>query len=163
MSEQPSVAAGPAALAALAVDIADEGARPGRLDRVVALGRTANFVRRHLEVTVLRNFNLTWTGYDVLHLAVMHRPIDTGVVAAVAHVSTGTVTRSAAVLIKRGLLRRAVAPNDRRRSLLAPTSAGWALNQQVRAQLIAALNTVLDTGPGNPDGRDIAALRRLIS
>jgi DNA-binding MarR family transcriptional regulator len=161
MSEPPSVAADVAAPAA--PETGGEDAGPGRLDRVVTLGRTANFARRHLEATVLRDAKLTWTSYDVLHLTVMHRPIDTGVVAAVAHVSTGTVTRCAAALIKRGLLRRSVPTKDRRRSLLAPTAAGWALNQRLRAQLMAELNTLLDAVPGGPDEHDVAVLRRLIT
>lgn len=138
----------------------DDG--PGRLDRIAALCRTANFARHHLEVTVLYDAHLTWTSYDVLHLAVMHRPIDTGVVAALAHVSKGSVTRSATALIKRGLLRRSIPTTDRRRSLLAPTAAGWALNQQLRVQLIAELNTLLDAEAG-ADRHDIAVLRHLIT
>ncbi|MFB9362005.1 MarR family winged helix-turn-helix transcriptional regulator [Actinoplanes nipponensis] len=139
---------------------ADDG--PGRLDHLAQLCRTANFARRHLETTVLYDANLTWTSYDVLHLAVMHRPVDTGVVAVLAHVSKGSVTRSAAALIKRGLLRRSIPATDRRRSLLAPTPAGWALNQQLRAQLIAELNTLLDAQP-SANRHDIAVLRHLIT
>jgi len=160
MGDQPPGVADVAAPAA--PGIGDNGDGPGRLDRVAALCRTANFARRHLEVTVLYQANLTWTSYDVLHLAVMRRPVDTGVIAALAHVSKGSVTRSAAALIKRGLLRRSIPITDRRRSLLAPTTAGWALNQHLRAQLITELNTLLDARVG-PDRHDIAVLRRLIT
>jgi DNA-binding MarR family transcriptional regulator len=161
MIEKPSgVVAAPATSAAPGIAGADDG--PGRLDHLAQLCRTANFARRHLEVTVLYHANLTWTSYDVLHLTVMHRPVDTGVVAALAHVSKGSVTRSATALIKRGLLRRSIPTTDRRRSLLAPTAAGWALNQQLRAQLIAELNTLLDAQPG-ADRHDVAVLRQLIT
>ncbi|MEU7906418.1 MarR family transcriptional regulator [Actinoplanes sp. NPDC049118] len=135
---------------------------PRRLDRVTALCHTANYARRHLEHTVLRDANLTWTSYDVLHLAVMHRPIDTGALAGIAHVSKGTVTRAATILIKRGLLRRSRPPGDRRRAVLAPTAAGWALNQQIRADLIAELTRLLDTTPGTGT-HDLAVLRRLVA
>lgn len=148
VSEKPSGVAG------------DDG--PQRLDRLVVLCRTANFARRHLEVTVLNDANLTWTSYDVLHLAVMHRPVDTGVVAALAHVSKGSVTRSATALIKRGLLRRSIPTTDRRRSLLAPTANGWALNQHLRAQVIAELNTLIDAESGAAR-HDVAVLRHLIT
>ncbi|GLZ00827.1 MarR family transcriptional regulator [Actinoplanes sp. NBRC 103695] len=163
MSEIPSSAAG---IAELAMPAAPGGAGddvgPGQMDRLAQMCRTANFARRHLEAAVLYEANLTWTSYDVLHLTVMHRPIDTGVVAALAHVSKGSVTRSAAALIRRGLLRRSVPTKDRRRSLLAPTAAGWALNQQLRSQLIAELDTLLDTQTGA--GRhDVAVLRQLIT
>ncbi|MEV8509662.1 MarR family transcriptional regulator [Actinoplanes sp. NPDC051475] len=163
MSEKPSGDAHLATLAAtVAPGLAGAEAGPGRLDHVAQLCRTANFARRHLEVTVLYEANLTWTSYDVLHLTVMHRPVDTGVVAALAHVSKGSVTRSATALIKRGLLRRSIPATDRRRSLLAPTTAGWALNQQVRAQLIAELNTLLDNQV-SADRHDIDVLRHLIT
>lgn len=162
VSENPSGVADVAALAASATSGAAADGGPGRLDRLVVLCRTANFARRHLEVTVLYDANLTWTSYDVLHLAVMHRPVDTGVVAALAHVSKGSVTRSATALIKRGLLRRSIPTKDRRRSLLAPTPTGWALNQQLRAQLLAELNTLLDTEAG-ADRHDIAVLRHFIT
>jgi DNA-binding MarR family transcriptional regulator len=143
---------------------ADAGADPGprRLDRVTTLCHTANYARRHLEHTVLHDAHLTWTSYDVLHLAVMHRPIDTGVLAALACVSKGTVTRAATALIKRGLLRRSTPDGDRRRALLAPTSQGWALNYQLRAHLIDELTQLIDTDP-TTDTHDVATLRRLIS
>ncbi|WP_199515717.1 MarR family winged helix-turn-helix transcriptional regulator [Nucisporomicrobium flavum] len=163
MSEHPSVTADVPVLAVPAAPsspVGDAGA--GWLDHVAVLCRTANFARHHLEVTVLYDANLTWTGYDVLHLTVMHRPVDTGVVAALAHVSKGSVTRSAATLIRRGLLRRSIPAQDRRRSLLAPTAEGWALNQHLRGQLIGELNALLGTGAGA--GRhDIDVLRHLIA
>ncbi|GAA0547504.1 hypothetical protein GCM10010172_31620 [Paractinoplanes ferrugineus] len=163
MSEKPSSAVGIAGLAmSTAPGNAGEEAGPGQLDRLAQLCRTANFARRHLETVVLYDANLTWTSYDVLHLTVMHRPVDTGVVAALAHISKGSVTRSAAALIRRGLLRRSVPAEDRRRSLLAPTAAGWALNQQLRGQLIAELTTLLDAQAGT--GRhEIDVLRHLIT
>ncbi len=162
MTEKPSGVADVAALASATLGIAGADAGPQRLDHLAQLCRTANFARRHLEVTVLYDANLTWTSYDVLHLSVMHRPVDTGVVAALAQVSKGSVTRSAATLIKRGLLRRSVPTRDRRRSLLAPTAAGWSLNQQLRAQLITELNTLLDAASG-ADRHDIEVLRHLIT
>ncbi|MCM4085119.1 MarR family winged helix-turn-helix transcriptional regulator [Paractinoplanes hotanensis] len=162
MREDTSGVVDVAAPASAAPGIAGADDGPGRLDHLAQMCRTANFARRYLEVSVLADANLTWTSYDVLHLTVMHRPVDTGVVAALAHVSKGSVTRSAAALIKRGLLRRSIPTRDRRRSLLAPTAAGWALNQQLRAQLIAALNTLLD-GQSDADRHDIAVLRHLIT
>ncbi|MFG1995209.1 MarR family winged helix-turn-helix transcriptional regulator [Actinoplanes sp. NPDC048988] len=163
MNGHPSVAAGAAAPAAPAAPSSPgDDAEAARLDRLAVLCRTANFARHHLEATVLSGANLTWTSYDVLHLTVMHRPVDTGVVAALAHVSKGSVTRSAAALIRRGLLRRSIPAKDRRRSLLAPTAAGWALNQQLRGQLITELNTLLDTQAGVVR-HDIDVLRHLIA
>ncbi|MEU4243983.1 MarR family transcriptional regulator [Actinoplanes sp. NPDC026619] len=136
----------------------DTGLR--RLDRVTTLCHTANYVRRHLETAVLRDAHLTWTSYDVLHLAVMHRPIDTGVLAALANVSKGTVTRAAADLTKRGLLRRTTPKQDGRRSVLTPTVAGWELNQRLRAQLVTELALLLSTGSGN---QQTAVLHRLVT
>ncbi|GAA3952040.1 MarR family transcriptional regulator [Actinoplanes auranticolor] len=147
-----------------AVTPSDTAADPGpkRLDRVTALCHTANYARRYLEHTVLDAAKLTWTSYDVLHLAVMHRRIDTGVLATLAGVSKGTVTRAATTLIKRGLLRRSTPDSDRRRSLLTPTSQGWALNHQLRLQLIDELTRLTDTDPATGT-HDIAALRHVLS
>ena len=141
---------------------AGEQAAARRLDRVATLCRTANYARRHLEATVLYDAKLTWTGYDVLHLAVMHRHIDTGVLARLASVSKGTVTRAAAALIERGLLHRTVPTGDRRRVVLAPTANGWVLNHQVRTQLIAELARLLDAEPAT-DTDSLAVLRRLVA
>ena len=157
MSENQSGAGGTFSALAIAKD---DG--PRRLDRITMLCRTANLARRHLEATVLHDAHLTWTSYDVLHLAVMYRPIDTGVVAALANVSKGSVTRSASDLIRRGLLQRSIPATDRRRSLLAPTAEGWILNQQLRAQLVASLNTLLNNRSGT-DHRDIVVLRQFIT
>lgn len=136
---------------------ADPG--PRRLHQISTLCRTANYARRHLEHTVLRQARLTWTSYDVLHLSVMHRPIDTGVLAALVGVSKGTVTRAAATLIRRGLLQRTTPEQDLRRSQLTPTAAGWELNHDLRQRLIAELTRLVDT----PSPRaDVANLRRLL-
>lgn len=116
----------------------------GRLDHLTVLCHTANQTRRYFERTVLSPARLTWTGYDVLHLAVMHTPIDTGALAAIAGLSKGTVTRAAHTLIERGLLHRETPQNDHRRAVLTPTAQGWALNLSLRGQLIAELARLLD-------------------
>ena len=135
------------------MNTADVSLGPGRLDHLTMLCHTANHTRRHFERTVLAPARLTWTGYEVLHLAVMHTPIDTGALAAIAGVSKGTVTRAASTLIERSLLHRETPQVDRRRAVLAPTAQGWALNLSLRGQLISELARLLDPyqSPGNTE------------
>lgn len=142
--------------------VADSGCGPLWLDQVAAASHAVNYIRQHLEHTVLLGAKLTWTGYDILHVTVMHRPIDTAAVAAITGVSKGTVTRAATDLIKRGLLRRTRPENDRRRAVLAPTNEGWTLNQHLRSDLIVELNWLLKAAPSA--GRNhLGLLRNLIA
>jgi DNA-binding MarR family transcriptional regulator len=141
---------------------ADANLAPGRLDYLTMLCHTANHTRRHFEHTVLAGARLTWTSYDVLHLAVTHTPIDTGVLAAIAGLSKGTVTRTAHTLIGRGLLHRDTPPADHRRAVLAPTAQGWALNLSLRNQLITELLRLLDT-QATTGTAEFAHLRHLLA
>ncbi|WP_169792518.1 MarR family transcriptional regulator [Actinoplanes sp. NBRC 101535] len=75
------------------------------LHRTAVLCRRGNRIRRHLERAVLRDAGLTWSSYDVLQLAVSHRPIDTRTIAEIAGVSKSTVTMVADALSRRGLVR----------------------------------------------------------
>jgi DNA-binding MarR family transcriptional regulator len=133
-----------------------------RLDHITVLCHTANHARRYFERTVLGPTRLTWTSYEVLHLAVTHTPIDTGALATIAGLSKGTVTRAARTLIGRGLLHRHTPQSDHRRAVLAPTAQGWALNLTLRGQLIAELARLLD--PPSPSGTsEFAHLRHLLA
>lgn len=117
-------------------------AATGELDlltTVSRLCRSANFVRGHLERTVLRDVHLTWTAYDILQLIVARRPIDTRTIAAVACVSKATVTITSNDFVQRGLVRRDFDPTDTRRVRLHPRPAAWQLVTEVRADLTRAL------------------------
>ncbi len=105
-------------------------------DAVSMLCRTANLVRRHLEHHVLHPASLHWTTYDVLHLVVAHRQIDTRTVAATSGISKATVTVAVKALLGRQLINRIVDPDDHRHVYLRPTVAGWQVLHELRPQIL---------------------------
>ncbi|MFE6055280.1 MarR family winged helix-turn-helix transcriptional regulator [Kitasatospora sp. NPDC056446] len=86
--------------------------------------RAANAVRQHVENTVLRGSDLTWTGFTVLWVVWIWGEMETRHVAEEAGISKGTLTGVARTLESRGLLRRSEHPSDGRRALLALTPEG---------------------------------------
>ena len=105
-------------------------------DAVSVLCRTANVARRHLEHRVLYPAGLHWTIYDVLHLVVAHRQIDTRTVAATSGISKATVTVAVKALVGRQLISRIVDPDDHRHVYLRPTVAGWQVLHELRPQIL---------------------------
>jgi DNA-binding MarR family transcriptional regulator len=106
------------------------------VDFAVQLCRSANYVRRHLERTVLRDARLSWTSFDILQLICSRQTIDTRTIAAAACTSKATVTIVSTELIKRSLIVRHHDSEDARRVILSSTPAAW--------QLIAAVSDRLD-------------------
>ena len=100
------------------------------------LYRAASAIRNHLEQTVLRPADLTWTGFVVLWVVWIWDESETRHVAAEAGITKGTLTGVAQTLINRGLLRKEVPAHDRRRTLLSLTDEG----QQLMQQLYPAFN-----------------------
>ncbi|WP_436528260.1 MarR family winged helix-turn-helix transcriptional regulator [Actinoplanes sp. HUAS TT8] len=120
---------------------------------ITAMCRASNLIRRELERLVLSEAELTWSSYDVLHLAVSRRPIDTRTVAEVSCLTKGAVSICANGLENRGLIRRGRHVEDRRRVLLHPTAEGLRLIEEVRPQLSTAAHRLLQHPPAgmNPD------------
>ncbi|MGA8852173.1 MAG: MarR family winged helix-turn-helix transcriptional regulator [Aeromicrobium sp.] len=95
------------------------------------LYRAASSIRNHLEQSVLRSLDLTWTGFVVLWVVWIWDEIEARNVAAEAGITKGTLTGVARTLISRGLLTKQVPEHDRRRSLLSLTDEGQHLMQQL--------------------------------
>ncbi|MFI6324266.1 MarR family winged helix-turn-helix transcriptional regulator [Nonomuraea sp. NPDC050556] len=88
------------------------------------LHRAVNAIRNHLEQSVLRAQDLTWTGFVVLWVVWIWGEMETRHVAAEAGISKGTLTGIIRTLESRGLLTRLSHATDGRRVLLRLTPEG---------------------------------------
>ncbi|MDX6741121.1 MarR family winged helix-turn-helix transcriptional regulator [Actinocorallia sp. A-T 12471] len=98
---------------------------------VANIYRAASAVRQHLENSVLREQELTWTAFVVLWVIWIWGESETRHVAAEAGISKGTLTSVARTLESRGLVRRSDHPTDGRLVLLDLTETGQELMQRV--------------------------------
>ncbi|GAA3368360.1 tyrZ transcriptional regulator YwaE [Streptomyces sannanensis] len=93
--------------------------------------RAASAVRQHLENSVLRGADLTWTAFVVLWVVWVWGESETRHVAEEAGISKGTLTGVSRTLEGRGLLRRTGHPADGRLVLLSLTEEGEALMRRL--------------------------------
>ena len=105
--------------------------RRDQMAAVANIHRAAAAVRQHLENSVLRHADLTWTAFVVLWVVWVWGESETRHVAEEAGVSKGTLTGVSRTLESRGLLRRADHPSDGRLVLLSLTEEGEAFMQRV--------------------------------
>lgn len=98
---------------------------------VANIHRAASAVRQHLENSVLRGADLTWTAFVVLWVVWVWGESETRHVAEEAGISKGTLTGVSRTLEGRGLLKRAGHPSDGRLVLLSLTEEGEALMQRL--------------------------------
>ncbi|MFE7777286.1 MarR family winged helix-turn-helix transcriptional regulator [Streptomyces sp. NPDC057445] len=106
------------------------GDTPIRHEQMAMVGnihRAAAAVRQHVENSVLRGSDLTWTGFVVLWVVWIGGEMETRLVAEEAGISKGTLTGVARTLESRRLVRRTEHPTDGRRVLLALTDEGEAV------------------------------------
>lgn len=99
--------------------------------------RAAAAVRHHLENSVLRPHELTWTSFVVLWVLWIWGEAETWSVAEEAGISKGTLTGISRTLGSRGLVTRSPHPEDRRRVLLSLTPDG----EKLMEELFPAFNT----------------------
>ncbi|MEU6142891.1 MarR family transcriptional regulator [Streptomyces sp. NPDC047081] len=110
------------------------GGVPLRREQMAAVAniyRAASAVRQHLENSVLRGSDLTWTAFVVLWVVWVWGESETRHVAEEAGISKGTLTGVSRTLESRGLLVRAGHPTDGRLVLLSLTGKGEELMQRV--------------------------------
>ncbi|MEU6356180.1 MarR family transcriptional regulator [Streptomyces sp. NPDC047072] len=103
---------------------------------VANIYRAASAVRQHLENSVLRGADLTWTSFVVLWVVWVWGESETRHVAEEAGISKGTLTGVSRTLEGRGLLRRAGHPSDGRLVLLSLTEEG----EELMGRLFPAFN-----------------------
>ncbi|MEU1165850.1 MarR family transcriptional regulator [Streptomyces sp. NPDC005921] len=141
------------------------GGIPIHRDQMAAVAnihRAASAVRQHLENSVLRGSDLTWTAFVVLWVVWVWGESETRHVAEEAGISKGTLTGVARTLESRGLLARAGHPSDGRLVLLRLTDKGEELMQRV----FPAFNeeeAFVTTGLSDAECRSLAqGLRRVV-
>jgi DNA-binding MarR family transcriptional regulator len=125
--------------------------------------RAATAVRQHMENSVLRAADLTWTAWTVLWVLWIHGEMESHEVATEAGISKGTLTGVVRTLRSRNLLHHNAHPTDGRRVLLSLTPRGDSLMHELfpafnaeEAFVAAALTP--------EDCRDAAdALRRIVA
>ncbi len=88
------------------------------------LFRAANAVRNHLERTVLRPHDLTWTAFVVLWVTWIWEEVETRVIAEEGGFSKATLSGVLSTLEGRGLLVRERSAHDGRLVLVRMTPAG---------------------------------------
>ncbi|MGP4002399.1 MarR family winged helix-turn-helix transcriptional regulator [Streptomyces sp. 8N706] len=104
--------------------LGDTPIRHDQMAMVANIHRAAAAVRQHVENSVLRGSDLTWTGFVVLWVVWIGGEMETRLVAEEAGISKGTLTGVARTLESRGLVRRSDHPTDSRRVLLGLTPEG---------------------------------------
>ncbi|MEV1083165.1 MarR family transcriptional regulator [Streptomyces sp. NPDC050211] len=110
------------------------GGLPIHRDQMAAVAnihRAAAAVRQHLENSVLRGSDLTWTGFVVLWVVWVWGESETRHVAEEAGISKGTLTGVTRTLESRGLLRRTGHPTDGRLVLIGLTDKGEEFMERV--------------------------------
>jgi DNA-binding MarR family transcriptional regulator len=95
------------------------------------LHRAAGAIRNHVEQTVLRQSDLTWTGFVVLWVIWIWGEPETRHAAEEAGISKGTLTGVVKTLEARGLVARSAHPSDGRLVLLRLTPEGQALMERL--------------------------------
>jgi DNA-binding MarR family transcriptional regulator len=127
------------------------------------LYRAVNSIRNHLEQSVLRTANLTWTAFVVLWVVWIWGEMETRHVAAEAGVSKGTLTGVARTLESRGLLERRQHPDDGRMVLLRLTAAGARLMTKLFPAFNGEEAFVLDGLPERRVKGLAATLRHIVT
>ncbi|MFI8786335.1 MarR family winged helix-turn-helix transcriptional regulator [Streptomyces sp. NPDC055105] len=110
------------------------GGMPVRHEQMAVVAniyRAASAVRQHLENSVLREADLTWTAFVVLWVIWVWGESETRHVAEEAGISKGTLTGVSRTLEARHLVRRAGHPSDGRLVLLSLTDEGEELMRRV--------------------------------
>ncbi|MFG1948155.1 MarR family winged helix-turn-helix transcriptional regulator [Nonomuraea sp. NPDC048826] len=98
---------------------------------VANIYRAASAIRQHVENSVLRGSDLTWTAFVVLWVVWIWGEQEPRFVAEESGISKGTLTGVSRTLESRGLLQRADHPYDGRRVLLRLTDEGEALMERL--------------------------------
>lgn len=116
----------------------------GALAAISNVYRVANAVRTHMEQTVLREDDLSWTSFQVLWVLWIWGEMETRHVAAECGIAKGTLTGVLARLEARGLLHRAPHESDRRLVRVGLSEAGDTLLERLyprfNAQEVAVTN-----------------------
>jgi MarR family transcriptional regulator, organic hydroperoxide resistance regulator len=121
---------------AVQAKLGDVPLRRESMAAVANMYRASAAVRQHVENSVLREAELTWTGFVVLWVVWIFGEMETRHVAEEAGISKGTLTGVARTLESRGLMVRSPHPTDGRMAMLSMTDAG----EELMGRLFPAFN-----------------------
>lgn len=107
------------------------------------LFRAANAVRSELTNRVLRQHDMTWTGFVVLWVVWIWDGMETRHVAESADISKATLTGVVKTLEARGLIAREGDDNDRRLVRLRLTPEGISLMEQIYPEFNAVESEII--------------------
>jgi DNA-binding MarR family transcriptional regulator len=116
------------------------GAIPLHREQMAAVSnihRAATAIRQHLENSVLRDSDMTWTGFVVLWVVWTWGDMETRHVAGEAGISKGTLTGVVKTLQSRGLLERLAHPTDGRLAVLRLSPRG----EELMGELVPKFNS----------------------
>lgn len=139
---------------------------PLRHDAMMAVSniyRAATAVRQHVESSVLRGADLTWTAFVVLWVVWIWGEMETRHVAEEAGISKGTLTGVARTLEGRGLLARGAHASDGRLVLLRLTPEGESLMRELFPAFNAEEAFVVETLSGGQTETLVDALRAIVA
>ena len=108
-----------------------------------SLFRAANAVRAELTNRVLRNYDLTWTGFVVLWVVWIWDGLETRHAAESADISKATLTGVVKTLESRGLILREGDENDRRLVRLRLTPEGMELMDKIFPEFNAVESEII--------------------
>ncbi|MBJ7337974.1 MarR family transcriptional regulator [Mycolicibacterium sp.] len=110
---------------------------------VSTIYRAANAVRGHITNTVLRQYDLTWSGFVVLWVVWIWDGMETRHVAESAAISKATLTGVVKTLEARNWITRKTLPADRRLVQLRLTQSGIDLMVELYPKFNAAESSVV--------------------
>jgi MarR family transcriptional regulator, organic hydroperoxide resistance regulator len=103
------------------------GAQPfdfAAMSAIANIYRCGTTVRKHMERTVLAEYDLSWAAFTVLWVLWIWGPAESAALAGEAGISKGTLTGVIRTLTSRGLVRRLPHRTDLRRVTLKLSRAG---------------------------------------
>ncbi len=121
-----------------------------------SLYRAANAVRNHITNKVLREHDLTWTGFVVLWVVWIWDGMETRHVAESAAISKATLTGVVRTLQTRGWITRTADGHDRRLVRLQLTDDGVALMEKLYPEFNAAESEIMS----GMSARNVSSLTR---
>jgi len=127
-----------------------------------SLFRAANAVRAELTNRVLRNHDMTWTGFVVLWIVWIWDGMETRHVAESADISKATLTGVVKTLESRGLISREGDEHDRRLVRLRLTDEGVALMEKLYPEFNAIESEIVSRLSSNKVTTLTRALRDVV-
>lgn len=127
-----------------------------------SLHRAANAVRTYMTNTVLRDRDISWTGFVVLWSVWIYDGMPTWQAAESAGISKATLTGVVRTLESRGWIERTVDSQDRRLINLGLTEAGRALMEEIFPAFNAVEADVVADLPDRKVKDLTTSLRRIV-